>query len=88
MAVYVIAYDLNKETVRPKIVDEIKNTAWAKLSESSYAVDTSETAQQVYDRMFKFLDENDNLYVIPLRKPYAGWGPKAVVEWLNKRLQY
>ena len=33
MAIYVVAYDLNKEIRRPNIVDEVKQTAWAMLSE-------------------------------------------------------
>jgi len=87
MAIYVVAYDLNKETVRPKIVDEVKKTSWARLSESSYAIDTNETPGEVMARLKKHLDDNDNCYVISLRKPWDGRGPKAVIEWLRDRLQ-
>lgn len=86
MTVYVVAYDLNKESVRPNITAEIKKRAWAKLSESSYAIDTNETAGQVYDSLRPMLDGNDNLYVIPLRRPYRGWGPQDVIDWLDSRL--
>ncbi|MER8797203.1 hypothetical protein NKH75_23920 [Mesorhizobium sp. M0984] len=87
MSPYIVTYDLNKETVRPKIVDEVKASAgWARLSESSYAISTNETVTQVYERFKKHLDGNDNFYVISLRRPYAGQGKKDVNNWLEKHL--
>lgn len=86
MTTLIVAYDLNNETRRPKIVEEIKKTSWARLSESSYAVDTTETTAQVLSRLRKFLDNDDNLYVITLTRPWSGWGPKEVLEWLTQRL--
>lgn len=89
MAVYIVTYDLNKETVRPKITEEVKaSPRWAMLSESSYAISTTETPDQVYSRFTKYLDGNDTLYVITLRRPYTGRGPKEVNDWLEKNLQY
>jgi len=86
MAVYVVAYDLNKEAVRPNIVAEVKKTPWAKMSESSYAIDTGETPSQVLARFRQYLDDNDDCYVITLRRPWDGWGSKAVIDWLQSRL--
>jgi len=86
MAIYLITYDLNKETKRPDILGEIKMTDWAKLSESSYAIDTQETSSAVYNRLKKYIDDNDTLYVITLKKPYGGRGPQAVNDWLENRL--
>lgn len=87
MAVYIVTYDLNKETSRPNITGEIKKTpSWAQLSESSYAISTSETAQQVYARFSGMLDSNDNFYVIALNRPYSGRGPKDVNQWLEQNL--
>lgn len=87
MATYIVTYDLNKEVHRPNIVGEVKkSTAWAKLSESSYALSTTETPQAVYKRFEKYIDGNDTLYVITLSKPYYGQGSKEVNEWLEKHL--
>lgn len=88
MSTYVVTYDLNRETVRPNIVAEVKTTDWAKLSESSYAISTSETPQAVYDRFKRHLDSNDNLYVITLKRPYFGQGPQDVNEWLANHLEW
>jgi len=86
MSIQLVAYDLNKETKRPDIVSEVKKTAWARLSESSYAIETSETPEQVYARFQKHLDDNDDFYVISLRKPWDGRGSRAVIEWLRAKL--
>lgn len=86
MAVFIVAYDLNKEVRRPPIVAEVKKGNWARLSESSYAISTIESVDQVYARFKPLLDDNDNLYVIPLRQPYRGWGPKDVHDWLGTHL--
>jgi hypothetical protein len=87
MATYIVTYDLNKETKRPDIVGAIhKYDAWAKLSESSYAVTTTSTPQAVYNGLLQYLDDNDQLYVITLRKPYCGQGSKEVNDWLENNL--
>jgi len=86
MAIYVVAYDLNKETNRPNITAEVRKTDWAKLSESPYAIDTSETPEQVHERFKRHLDSNDDFYVITLTRPWTGYGPQVVIDWLQKRL--
>ena len=90
MATYIVTYDLNRETTRPPIVDAIKNvgTRWARLSESSYAITSNATPGQVFNELKPMLDSNDNLYVITLKKPYSGFGPQKVNEWLENNLTY
>jgi len=83
-----VSYDLNKEVKRPNIVAEVKKTDWARLSESSYVIDTSETPEQVHARFKKHLDSNDFFFVMRVTKPYTGWGPKDVVEWLDDKMRY
>lgn len=87
MPCYIITYDLNKEVNRPDIVGAIKKfEGWARLSESSYAVSTNLPPNAVFAILKPLLDANDNLYVISLRKPYCGFGPRDVNEWLEKNL--
>ena len=87
MSVYLITYDLNHETKRPPIVEEVHSYGlWAKLSESSYAIKTYDSVEAIYDRFNKHLDGNDQLYVIGLKAPWSGFGPKRVNEWLNENL--
>jgi CRISPR/Cas system-associated endoribonuclease Cas2 len=84
--IYLVAYDLNHESVRPDIVGEVKKTNWAMLSESAYAIETDETSSEVLARMREHIDQNDNCYVIRLGMPWDGYGPKPVIDWLHSKL--
>lgn len=90
MTVFLITYDLNKETTRPNIVKHIKDgfEGWAKLSESSYAIKTNLSEVAVWQYMATMLDGNDNMYIIQLKRPYIGRGPKEVNDWLETNLQW
>jgi len=89
LTAFVVAYDLNKEVKRPQIVTLLKKMfpEWAMLSESSYAIETTLGAKQVYDVFAHMLDSNDALYVIHLRNPWWGSGPQAVLDWLKSHLR-
>ncbi len=88
MAVYLVTYDLHKPGNNyTEILEQIKKYGWAKLSESSYAISTTETATAAYKRIHAKVDANDTLYVISLRTPWNGRGPKAVNDWLDKNLE-
>lgn len=86
MTAYIVTYDLNKEAKRPNLLGKIKEWPWARLSESSYAISTTATASDVFNQLRPFIDDNDNLFVIPLKSPYMGWGQKEVHEWLAQNL--
>lgn len=90
MPALLVTYDLNKEVTRPNITKKLKDTypSWAKLSESSYAISTNSTPEQVVASLRSVLDSNDNIYVISLSKPYSGFGPKDVNDWLENNLTY
>ncbi len=88
MAVRLITYDLNNPGQNhSKILTKIKAfSAWAKLSESSYAVETSESPQSIYSAFSPLLDQNDDFLVITLTSPLAGQASQKVIDWLQRRL--
>lgn len=88
MATLLITYDLNHEVRRPPIVKAIKGVSgsWARLSESSYAVQTTMSPGAVHQRLRPMLDEDDTIFIIPLSKPYAGRGAREVIDWLDENL--
>ena len=89
MSVLLVTYDLDKPGQDySDVLKEIKRFSWARLSESSYAVATDLTPNQLYDRLAPYIDANDTLYVVVLHRPYYGQGPKEVNEWLEKYLTY
>lgn len=88
MPTYIVTYDLNKETSRPNMAALIKKTYpdWAKLSESSYAINTTTEPVTIYNTLLAYLDSNDNLYVITLSRRWYGKGPTDVNNWLVRGL--
>ena len=89
MTLRLITYDLNSEIRRPPITAKIKELfpAWAKLSESSYAVETDLSPQQVYNLLSPMTDADDSLIVLTLNTPW--WGHSRhddVIPWLKSRL--
>lgn len=87
MAVLLITYDLNRPGQDYADVHTIiKSYAYVKLSESSYAIETSATPSVIFQRLKPYLDSNDTLYVITLTRPWDGRGPKEVNDWLSQRL--
>lgn len=90
MAVFLVTYDLNNEVSRPKIVKHLKDKfgTWARLSESSYAIKTDLSADDVFAHFRPMLDGDDQLYVITLKRPYSGRGPQDVNDWLANNLTY
>lgn len=88
MAVNLVTYDLHTRGQNyTDLLAKIKEGGmWARLSESSYAVDTTKTPRQLYDYLKTALDSNDHLFILPITKPYWGYGPNDTIEWLNKHL--
>ena len=89
MSVLLITYDLNKPGQDcEKILEFIKSSsAWARLSETSYAIRTEETPEKVFHRLNPFLSESSRLFVIKLTFPYAGIKGTNVITWLDKNLK-
>ena len=93
MAIRLITYDLSKEISSEdytSIVGYIKDhDAWARISESCYAIETTKTAKTVYEDLESFLDSNDHLLVLTLTSgsSYHGYHSKEVVDWLSAKLR-
>lgn len=68
MSVLLIAYDLNKEAGSKRdyegLLKYIKKHNWARLSESSYAIESNQTPTAVYNSIREYQDSNDNLLAI------------------------
>jgi hypothetical protein len=83
---YIITYDLkNPGRNYENLLKAIKHaqTPWAMLGGSSYLVLSFETAAQIRDRLIKFLDVNDKIYVSLLAKEAAWYGlSNEVSNWI------
>jgi hypothetical protein len=87
MTVLLITYDLMKPGQDySDFLDVIKSYNYTKLSESSYAINTTENIKTVYEKLNKYRDKNDNVYIIGLCSPHQGYGPKTTNQWLSDNL--
>jgi hypothetical protein len=90
MAVLLVTYDLNKEGKSKVDYNEFyaicDKSDHVKLSESSYAFRTNEHPMKVYADLKTVVDDDDHMYVINLKRPYYGHGPKPVNDWLEANL--
>ncbi|HGM7098381.1 TPA: hypothetical protein ACKQAS_003050, partial [Stenotrophomonas maltophilia] len=67
-----------------KIIEVIKSTKnWARLSESSYAVLTSDSPSEFYEKFKGLVGSGDKFLVFSLGGSYFGRHSKEVVEWLK-----
>jgi hypothetical protein len=92
MAVYVVTWNLNRETnyaaARAAFIKHLE--AYANINdpnlESVRFISTNETPSQVSEYLRQKLDKNDRLFVSRVRKnERAGWLAQPVWDWLNAR---
>jgi hypothetical protein len=50
------------------------------------AITTTHTAQEVFSVLAPHLDATDGCYVFEVDKDFAGRGPLAATQWLDRRL--
>lgn len=88
MTVLLILHEVQDEQKRSKIVSNLKrrHRISVKLTESAYAVHTTLLPVRIFDELKQYLGSDDRLYVIPLARPYTGYGPRAATEWLSNYL--
>jgi len=89
MNTYIIAYDLSKPGQNYndliKTIEAYKT--WSKMQQSVWIIVTKETAEQVRDKLTRYIDANDKLFVGGLTGEGAWIGyNQSKTEWLNKYL--
>ena len=86
--VYNVSYDLNKiGKDYTGLHGELKNTyEWYHLLDSTWLLYTSETANQIWERLGAHIDSDDNILIAQITVNNAGWLPKMAWTWLNARL--
>lgn len=75
--VYIITYDLNSTGQRyNELISAIKkasNGCWCTFWKSSYLIQSPLSPSQIADRLKPYLDSNDRLLVIEVKRNYEGW---------------
>jgi len=87
MSALLIAYDLNKPGQDYSGFYKVRDSyPYAKLSESSYAISTTEAPAEVYKKLKEYIDKGDRVFIIKLANPWTGFGTQDVFDWLNQNL--
>jgi hypothetical protein len=85
MAVLIVLFDFSPTGASHyPMIRAIKSYPWAKLTDTSYAISTDLTPQVVFNQLRGLMESSCNLYVMSSRKPFAGYGPQSVNEWLQR----
>jgi hypothetical protein len=58
---------------------------WWHFLGSTWLVNTSLNAQQIWDRLAPYVDQNDHVLVIRIGRDYQGWLPNQAWDWINAR---
>lgn len=86
MSVYIVTYDLNAPGQDySDLIKEIKKYSHCYALKSAYFIDTHEEAADIRDKLGKFLDKNDILYVMELQKHWASNRLMACATWLKDK---
>lgn len=88
MTVYCVSYDLNRTGQNYNaLYEELKKSAsWWHYLDSTWLIDTAETAEQVSARLLKHIDTNDRLLVIKVVRAYQGWLTEEAWKWINEHV--
>ena len=87
--IYAINYDLRTPGQQyDKLYDAIKScgSTWWHYLGSTWLVDTSLNASQIWARIQPHCDTNDRILVIGVTRDYSGWLPKDAWDWINQRI--
>jgi len=83
---YIVTYDLRT----PKrdyegLYEQLKNSSsWWHYLESSWLIDTTESAEDIFNRLRAHIDNNDFILIIRVGKDRHGWLPKKAWEWIQE----
>ena len=85
MAVLIVIFDYSSTGAsHDPMIRAIKKYPWTKLTNTGYAISTDLTPQTVFIQLRSLMESACNLYVMTSRKPFAGFGPQSVNDWLQQ----
>ena len=87
MSTYIISYDLIQDRDYDDLYEAIKSFGtWAHITESTWAIVSPKSAQEVRDFLLRELDEDDRLIVIKSGVESAWQNPICKSEWLKEHM--
>jgi hypothetical protein len=66
------------------LLEAIKQSPkWWHFLQSTWLIQTTETPNQIWERLRPFIDTNDFLMIIEVRDNAQGWLPKEAWDWIH-----
>jgi hypothetical protein len=87
--VYCVSYDLNSPGQDYKnLYNELKRSnSWWHYLESTWLINTNETASQFCERLRKHIDKNDGLLIIEVTNNYQGCLSEEAWKWIRENVK-
>lgn len=88
MTVYCVSYDLNKTGQNyTDLHAELKNSpSWWHHLDSTWLIFTAESAEQLFSRLARHIDSNDQLLIVKVAREYQGWLSGEAWKWINEHV--
>jgi hypothetical protein len=85
--IYSINYDLHRPGQNYEdVINVIKSLgAWWHYLDSTWLVDTTLNAAQIWAKLEPHIDTNDNFLIIGVTRDYSGWLPEDAWKWIKER---
>ncbi len=84
MAVYIVTYDLNAPGQNyNNLINAIKSYTHCYALKSAFFIDTHKGAAELRDELMKYVDKNDILYVMELKRHWGCNRETACTTWLQ-----
>jgi hypothetical protein len=87
MKVYIVSYQLGDKKSHIGLFEQLKaSPAWWHYLDFTWLIATSESANELYNRLRTHLDRDDSILVIQVGADRQGWLPKKAWEWIDQNL--
>lgn len=82
---FVVSYDLRKPGQDYSgLLEQLKNSgAWWHYLDSTWLINTSDSAAELYNRLAPHLDRGDSLLIIEAGRNIGGWLPEKAWKWIQ-----
>ena len=86
--VYLVAYDFPGSSDKySALFDELKRSpGWWHYIDSVWLLSTDESADEIYDRLERFLDNEISLFITETGNDHQGWLPDRAWKWIRKHV--
>jgi hypothetical protein len=84
--VFAICYQLRAPLKNYSLFYEAikKSPKWWHFLDATWLIYTSETAEQIRNRLIPHIDKGDSLLIIEVRRNCDGWLVKEAWDWINQ----